>query len=72
MVVQIGKDRIREIKKILLMKSLGAKKSDGKVERAVAETASVTSVPAASVPASGVQIDLSKVKIEAWRGYDKL
>ena len=55
---------IRDVLLFPTMKSLDAKKSDGKAEKAVAETASATPAPAASVSASGVQLDLSKVKIE--------
>lgn len=55
---------IRDVLLFPTMKSLDAKKSDGKAEKAVAETASATPTPAVSVSASGVQLDLSKVKIE--------
>ena len=55
---------IRDVLLFPTMKSLDTKKSDGKAEKAVAETASATPAPAASVSASGVQLDLSKVKIE--------
>ena len=55
---------IRDVLLFPTMKSLDAKKSDGKAEKAVAETASAAPAPAASVSASGVQLDLSKVKIE--------
>ena len=55
---------IRDVLLFPTMKSLDTKKSDGKAEKAVAETASATPAPAASVSASGVQLDLSNVKIE--------
>ena len=55
---------IRDVLLFPTMKSLDAKKSDGKAEKAVAETASAAPAPAVSVSASGVQLDLSKVKIE--------